>query len=197
MRAHSLSSGFSLLEVLVALLLLALGIVGSAAMQIVALRVSQQDQLLGQAQHLVNALAERMRANAVLARDMTATNPYLFDYDAASAAPPAAPPAQCFAAACDGLQLAQFDRYEAQWQVFHRFPAGRVLICRDQHPVVAGRLRWDCAGGTAAPLVIKLGWRGKLADGSTAGAVPSDVGAPSDSAAAAPAPALVLTVGVP
>lgn len=195
MRAHSLTSGFSLLEVLVALLLLALGIVGSAAMQIVALRVSQQDQLLGQAQHLASTLAERMHANAALARDMSATNPYLFDYDAAGAEPPAAPPVQCFAAACDGLQLAQFDRYEAQWQVFHRFPAGRVLICRDEHPVVAGRLHWDCAGGTAAPLVIKLGWRGKLADGSAAGAVPSDAGAASASAAVAPA--LALTVRVP
>lgn len=192
MRAHASSSGFSLLEVLVALLLLALGIVGSAAMQIVALRVSQQDQLLGQAQHLASALAERMRANAAVARGMTATNPYLFDYDAAGAEPPSAPPVQCFAAACDGQQLAQFDRYEAQWQVFHRFPAGRVLICRDEHPVAAGHLRWECTGGTAAPLVIKLGWRGKLADGSTAGAAPSDA-----NASPAAAPALALTVRVP
>lgn len=195
MRAHSSFAGFSLLEVLVALLLLALGIVCSAAMQIVAQRVSHQDQLLGQAQHLASALAERMRANAAVARDSSAANPYLFDYDAAGAEPPSAPPLQCFAAVCDGLQLAQFDRYEAQWQVFHRFPAGRVRICRDEHPVEAGRLRWDCAGGTLAPLVIKLGWQGKLADGRTAGAAPGDTGVASPSSAAGPA--LGLTVRVP
>jgi len=189
MRARSSLSGFTLLEVLVALLLLALGVVGSAAMQLVALRVSHQDQLLVQANHLASGLAERMRANVAAARDASAANPYLFFYDAAGDAAPAAPPVLCFDGGCDGWQLAQFDRYEAQWQVFQQFPAGRLRICRDDHPVQAGKLQWDCTGSVAAPLVIKLGWRGKYADG----------GAESDGAAgmAELAPALAMTVRVP
>ena len=189
MRARSSLSGFTVLEVLVALLLLALGIVGSAGMQLVALRVSHQDQLLIQAHHLASGLAERMRANAGVARDASAANPYLFSYDAAGEVAPAAPPLQCFGTACDGLQLALFDRYEAQWQVYKQFPAGRLRICRDDHPVQAGKLQWECGGGAAAPLVIKLGWRGKYADGR----------GESDAATgnAEPVPALAMMVRVP
>ncbi|MYM41094.1 type IV pilus modification protein PilV [Duganella qianjiadongensis] len=189
MRARSSLSGFTVLEVLIALLLLALGIVGSAAMQLLALRVSHQDQLLVQANYLASGLAERMRANAAVARDASAANPYLFFYDAAGDAATPAPPVLCLDAGCDGRQLALFDRYEAQWQVFKQFPAGRLRICHDDHPVQAGKLQWDCMGSAAAPLVIKLGWRGKLADGR----------AESDAAAGVTelVPALAMTVQVP
>lgn len=189
MRAHFSCSGFTLLEVLVALLLLALGIAGSAAMQLVALRVAYQDQLLVQASHLAGTLAERMRANAVTARDGTADNPYLFAYDAASGAVPSVPSVLCFGAACSSRQLALFDGYEAQLLVYRLFPAGRLQICRDLHPVAAGKLQWDCDGGPDAPLVIKLGWRGKLADGAAQ--------SNGELATTAPGPVLALTVRVP
>ena len=189
MRARSSLSGFTVLEVLIALLLLALGIVGSAGMQLVALRVSHQDQLLVQANHLASGLAERMRANAAVARDVSAANPYLFFYDAAGDVAPAVPAALCFDTGCDGRQLALFDRYEAQWQVFKQFPAGRLRICRDEHPVQAGKLQWDCMASVAAPLVIKLGWRGKYADGR--GEIEAATGA------AELAPVLAMTVRVP
>ncbi|MET0857036.1 MAG: type IV pilus modification protein PilV, partial [Telluria sp.] len=42
--------------------------------------------------------------------------------------------------------------------------------CRDSQVWDAGRgaLRWACGGGPQAPVVIKLGWRGKEHDGSAA-----------------------------
>ncbi|MFC0170569.1 type IV pilus modification protein PilV [Pseudoduganella danionis] len=189
MRAHFSCSGFTLLEVLVALLLLALGIAGSAAMQLVALRVAYQDQLLVQASHLAGTLAERMRANAVTARDGTADNPYLFAYDAASGAAPPEPSVLCFGSACTRRQLALFDCYEAQLLVYRLLPAGRLQICRDQHPLTAGKLQWDCDGSPDAPLVIKLGWHGKLADGAA-----QNNGALEGTLAA---PVLAMTVRVP
>lgn len=175
-------SGFTLLEVLIALLLLALGLVGSAAMQLVAMRVGQQGQLLSQASYVAASLAEHMRANASAARDPSATNPYLMFYDAASGAEPMPPAALCYDTRCDSAQLAQFELYRVQWQVWRQLPGGRLRICHDAHPAAGGRLRWDCDARVSAPLVIKLGWRGKLADGALATA---------DSA-----PALALTVGV-
>jgi len=175
-------SGFTLLEVLIALLLLALGLVGSAAMQLVAMRVGQQGQLLSQASYVATTLAEHMRANASAARDPSATNPYLMFYDAASGAEPVPPAALCYGTPCDSAQLAQFELYQAQWQVWRLFPAGRLRICRDAHPAAGGRLRWDCDASVTAPLVIKLGWRGKLASGAPQA---------EDSV-----PALALTVGV-
>lgn len=175
-------SGFTLLEVLIALLLLALGLVGSAAMQLVALRVGQQGQLLSQASYVAASLAERMRANASAAREPAASNPYLMFYDAASGAEPMPPATLCYGAHCDSAQLAQFELYQAQWQVWRLLPGGRLRICRDAHPAAGGKLRWDCDASATAPLVIKLGWQGKLASG-----------APEAEEAV---PALAMTVGV-
>ena len=55
--------GFSLIEVLIALLLVALGVLGAAALQLNALRYTQDSAYRAQAALLVTDLLERMRAN--------------------------------------------------------------------------------------------------------------------------------------
>lgn len=55
--------GFSLIEVLVALLLVALGVLGAAALQLNALRFTQDSAHRVQASLLATDLLERMRAN--------------------------------------------------------------------------------------------------------------------------------------
>ena len=61
--------GFSLIEVLIALLLVALGVLGAAALQLNALRYTQDSAYRAQAALLVTDLLERMRANAVEAAE--------------------------------------------------------------------------------------------------------------------------------
>lgn len=148
-------AGFTLVEVLVALFVAALGIAGAAGLQTLALRTEQEALRLSDGSQLLASLAERMRANAVAMALDDALNPYLkLDYDAAAGAPAAASP--CFAdAACDATQLAQFDLFETAQAVAARFPGGRIKVCRDDGPAPG----WDCAGATGAPLVAKLGWR--------------------------------------
>lgn len=55
--------GVSLIEVLIALLLVALGVLGAAALQLNALRYTQDSAYRAQAALLVTDLLERMRAN--------------------------------------------------------------------------------------------------------------------------------------
>lgn len=57
------SGGFSLLEVLIALLILALGILGAASLQLSALRYHSGSLHATQASLLANDLLERLRAN--------------------------------------------------------------------------------------------------------------------------------------
>ncbi|NVM78930.1 type IV pilus assembly protein PilV [Duganella sp. SG902] len=153
--------GYTLLEILIALVLLALGIMGGVALQMAALRARHQAVLLSQATQLATALAERMRANPAQ------TDLYLtLNYDAHAEPSPAAPVALCHGDACAAAQLALSDMYEAKLQVRQAMPAGRVLICRDAGLWSGGSLRWACAGGAAAPLVVKVGWRGKNPDGT-------------------------------
>jgi type IV pilus assembly protein PilV len=160
------SGGFTLVEVLVALFVAALGIAGAAGLQTLALRSAQEAARLSDGTRLASTLAERMRANPPAMALPDAGNPYLqLDYDT-SAGPPA-PVAPCFADdACDALQFARFDLFEVSQALAARFPGGRILVCRDAVPAV----RWGCASGAGAPMVAKLGWSDGAAD--TGGRLP-------------------------
>jgi type IV pilus assembly protein PilV len=171
--------GFTLLEVLIAVVVLALGILGGVGLQLASLRARHQAVLLSQATQMATGLAERMRANPSQA------GIYLsLDYDAFAAPPPAAPAALCHDMACTPNQLALFDLHEARQQLTAHLPAGRVLICRDAGLWSGGALRWACTGGAAGPVVVKIGWRGKRPDGT-----------PDRDAQREFAPAVALAVG--
>lgn len=153
--------GFTLVEVLVALLLLAVGVLGAAGAQLVAHRTQHHTGLMGSAVQLAGTLAERMRANGGNA-GADGENPYLqLQYDAQAEGAPKPPQQLCYAAsACSPAQVAAFDAYEVRRALHDNFPGGRVLVCRDAVVWDAGAraLAWPCSGGPAAPLVIKLGW---------------------------------------
>jgi type IV pilus assembly protein PilV len=57
-------SGFTLLEVMVALLVLSVGILGAAGAQVVSLRTRHGSALLSNGVQLASSLADRMRANS-------------------------------------------------------------------------------------------------------------------------------------
>ena len=160
MRTHM--HGFTLAEVLVALFVLAVGIVGAGATQLTAERTRRQSALMSEAAQLAASLASRMRINAAVAALPDAANPYLaLRYDAADG-PPAAP-ALCFGgAACTPAQLAQFDLHEIRQAMYAQFPHGRIEVCRDASPwgSAARRLRWRCDDDAGALPVVKLGWEG-------------------------------------
>ncbi len=173
------ASGFTLLEVLVAVFVTALGVIGAAGMQLSALRARQQSVYLSDALHIAAGMADKIRANAPRS---PAGNPYLgADYAAVNGAPPA-PGALCHDAdaQCDREQLARADLYEAMRQVYVGLPGGRMRICRDGGVWDDGQraLTWACAGGVDAPLVVKLGWRARKPDGGEAreGAPPDPPG---------------------
>ncbi|MBB3224137.1 type IV pilus modification protein PilV [Pseudoduganella umbonata] len=158
-------AGFTLLEVLIAVLVLALGLTGGAAMQLHAMRTRHESALLSASLQIAVAMADRMRANAGQVPAI-----YLgVDYDAHAGAMPEAPGNLCRAESCNATDIARLDIHELVRQVHAALPAGRARICRDAQPYAAGRLRWECSGGADDPVVVKIGWRGKRADGTPAG----------------------------
>ncbi|WP_426074781.1 type IV pilus modification protein PilV [Janthinobacterium sp. DSP2-3-3] len=162
--------GSSLVEVLVSLLLLALGLLGASILQLSALRARHESALLSAGVQLAAGMAERIRANSVLMHGPDVGNSYLnVAYAAADGADAGGGAPDCFgAAACSAAELAQFDIAEWKQQLQSVLPGARLRICRDAPAwdAAAQGLPWACSGGKGAPIVIKLGWRARLPDGS-------------------------------
>jgi type IV pilus assembly protein PilV len=154
--------GFTLSEVLVALFVLAIGVVGSGATQLNAERTRQQSALMSEAAQVAASLAARMQVNPAVAGLPDDANPYLaFAYEASGGAP--ASGVNCFhGAGCTPAQLAEFDLHEIRQAVHAHFPNGRIEVCRDGSPwdSAYGRYRWSCDGNAGALPVVKLGWQG-------------------------------------
>jgi type IV pilus assembly protein PilV len=154
-------AGFTLIEVLAALFVLSVGLLGAAAMQSRARMQAAGARQHATATQLAASLSEAMRANRVAMSAPAASNPYLnIDYD--SSAAPAVPPRFCYgASSCTPQELARFDIYETQRLLHERFAHARLVVCRDASPwdPAASALLWDCDNSSGAPVVIKIGWR--------------------------------------
>lgn len=164
--------GFSLIEVLISIFVLALGVIGAAGMQLVAARTSHQSALQSVAVQLATEMADKMRSNAKQMNQADSANPFIFDHDKATDAAPSEPGKYCYgAAACSDGEMAAFDIYDWAMRLRESLPNGKVKICRDASPwsTTDSALQWDCAYSAAtannAPFVIKVGWQGKNPDG--------------------------------
>lgn len=113
---ESSQRGVSLIEALVALLVLALGIMGMAGIQTRTLVESRTTNSRALAVQLTDDLLDRMQANSAIRINPPAASPYVTDWGVQAAAP-----ADCFTQACNGAQLAAFDL--VQWKA----SLGRVL----------------------------------------------------------------------
>ena len=94
-------SGFSLLEILIAVLVLSIGILGMSGLQLSSLRNNQQSYQRSQATALVSGLMDRMRANRAQAAQGS--------YTLAVNTTPTAPTVNCESANCTPAQLATYD----------------------------------------------------------------------------------------
>ncbi|UGQ47790.1 type IV pilus modification protein PilV [Massilia endophytica] len=156
-------AGFTLLEVLIAVLVLALGMVGGLAMQLHALRARHESALLSNATQLAAGALERLRANpGQQASYLT------LDFDAASEPSPASS-AACFARACSAAELAAMDIADIKRLAASMLPLARIRLCRDRMGWQGGRWRWPCSGESDAPIVVKVGWRMRQPAGAAAG----------------------------
>ncbi len=155
--------GFTLIEVLISVFVLAIGVIGSAGMQLTALRTSQQSAFQSAAIALASEIADKMRINDRQLKLADNVNPFLdIDYQAAKD-PIATSAVNCYAANCSAEELAKFDIDEWTARVKTALPGARVRICRDSRPwdSTAGALTWTCTAAAANPLVVKIGWQGK------------------------------------
>jgi len=116
--------GFTLFEVLITIFILAIGLLGMAALQATGIRYSHSSYLRSQATFLADDLIDRMRANRPGGADFADLNSYTVDELANF--PVLADITDCSSTSCDVTEMAEYDL--AQWKdTFEaRLPGGDV-----------------------------------------------------------------------
>ena len=161
------STGFSLVEVLISIVVLSFGMLAMVGLQASAMQSNREARMQSTATGLARELAEKMRGNHDVAILTTvATNPYLGDFSHPMLA---TTPTYCFGVGqnCDvvgGTQIAKATKVAnaeiTEWlaRVDDTLPEGRVVICFDSTPFDAsGDPQWACSG-TGDIAVVKMGW---------------------------------------
>lgn len=172
LRAQRTARGFTLFEVLVSILILALGMLAAASLQLSAIRTTQQSAMQTQALALASDIADRMRMNDVVMDQADASNPFLaVNYNADQSLSDPGVFCNRDAANCTPSELAAFEIHAWLKRIRETLPSGRVVICRDStayDPLTLG-FKWACnvgsAVGSGAPVTIKIGWQGKSPNG--------------------------------
>ena len=188
--------GSTLIEVLVAVLLFSLGLLGMVGMQAASLQNDREARLQATAVRLAAELAERMRGNRSVAALPTSTgNPYL---QSDTVAAPAFSGEDCFSTGCTTpMAVAQWDVAEWLQRLFSPatgLPGARVVVCFDSAPYDASGLpRWACTNsGDIAH--VKIGWTRISTDRSRTGAAAFDL---ATAAGSHPSVTLPIAAGWP
>lgn len=150
------NAGFTLLEVLVAIVVLSFGVLGVVGLQAAALQANKEARYQSTAVALGRELGDMMRGNKDLAIVNGTANPYLLaNFTDASALPSAVSCDPC----ADATAMGQFNMADWLTRVRESLPGARVVICFDESPYSStdGRPEWACSG-SGGLAVVKIGW---------------------------------------
>jgi type IV pilus assembly protein PilV len=143
LRCSNQARGFTLMEVLIAMLVLAIGIMGVAGMQVTALKSLQSSGTFGVSAMLANDIADRMWVNQV----QVLANAY--DHTAAPTGV-----TDCVANTCSTAQMAAYDISEWQNQIKGYTTAGGTVVPA-MLPSAAGAV---ARIGTSTSFLISVRW---------------------------------------
>lgn len=149
--------GYSLMEVLVALLVLSAGVIGAVGLQLSAWQLARQSAFHTAAHQLAAEVAEWLLVHHKNLPDSLQN----LEIDSASAAPQAA--THCYGISCTSDQLIFFMVRDWQARLQATLPDAQLRICRDAAPwdSAASAYRWHCAASDdETPLAIKIAWKG-------------------------------------
>ncbi len=128
--------GSSLIEVMVGLLILAIGLLGMASLQNVALRESNNTYLYSQANFLLQDGLDRIRSNAKKIPLYRTQFSELADVTG-----------NCINVICTSSQLASWDLQSWKQQVEQQLPQGRAEIKTDNNGLVVISIEFDDSRG--------------------------------------------------
>jgi type IV pilus assembly protein PilV len=164
--------GFTLLEVLIALLIVSFGMLGVAGLQLVTLKSNASSQYRSLAVHYAQEIGERMRANDAALKTPLLRIPFTAYNSPAPAKNHASInsfTAACKTIGCTPAQQALNDLAEWQQSIVTTFPNGIGIVCLDSGTIVgpnglAGEASYNGAvftpncDGLGETYVVKISW---------------------------------------
>jgi type IV pilus assembly protein PilV len=166
-RLKKPSQGFTLLEILVAIIVLSFGLLGMVGIQAMALKSNNDAKQQSTAVQLAGELSDMMRSNKSIAVGLTsAANPYLIANYLGGPNTVTNPPEMCTGTSgCTStINVASWEVYDWLTRVNNTFPGARVQVCYDNAPYTTSALgglpQWGCNGTASAggSISIKIGW---------------------------------------
>jgi len=156
----SRQQGFTLIEILIAIVIFSIGLLGIAGLQVAGMRFTHGSQLRSTAVLQAETMADLMRANEFAVREGY--------YNAATM--PTSFPVDCATSICNAEQRATYDLVtwnyttagmprEANQDVL---PLGVGVVCRDATPNDGNSTNWAC-DNSGNVYAIKLQWRERTA----------------------------------
>lgn len=116
--------GVSLIEVLVSVLLAAVGLLALSGANVVSIRYSKMSQYRGTATMLAADLAERMRSNQEGLGNYKVTT----DFDGQASDPSISTACETYSVTCNSADLAAYDLANWKYQVRKQLPQGSVFV---------------------------------------------------------------------
>lgn len=121
-------SGFTLLEVLITLVILAIGLLGLAGIQATGLKQNHSAYMRSQATQLAYDIADRMRANKIVVNSYTTVTPTEHTL--------------CLLSGCTPVEMAEHDLFEWDKAVTDTLPLGEWTISFAANAYTI-RINWD------------------------------------------------------
>lgn len=139
--------GFTLIEVLIAVLVLSIGLIGVAALQGMSLKNTQSAFMRSQATALAYDVTDRMRANVLSAQ--------LGLYDPSTAATVTA----CKSTTgCTPQDMAKHDLAEWNAAIATYLPLGQGFVCLDSTPTDGTSATSPACDGSGTQFAVKIWW---------------------------------------
>ena len=153
------TSGFTLLEVLIAIVVVAFGLLGLAGLQVFALKNNQSASMRVAATNLTTDIIDRMKANYIGVINNQYNKPTTDLYTTVVG--------NCATSGCVPDDLARNDLREWQQRVAATLPGGIGIVCLDETPntdaAPAPSAAWtppatNCDGNGGTAYVVKIYW---------------------------------------
>ncbi len=178
-RKTNPQNGFSLIEALVAIIVLTFGVLGVLSLQLEALRGNQSASQSAVAASLVRDYQEILTSMPSVTASVTSNASISINQNSYTGYNATVTECKGAGATCDNQQYADFQTREWINRVSNSLPAGKVSVCFDTAYVEtsgssAGLYKWAC-NDTGDILVLKIGWASKLTKNSSGEFVESGI----------------------